>query len=86
MREAFNFYRSYATVAARLKDKDRLAFYDALINKQFTGIEPRELSDMALFAYESQKHSIDKQVIGYERGKKRYTKRIRATLRATLRG
>jgi hypothetical protein len=69
MRKGFTFYASYATVAARLEDKDRLAFYDALIAKEFTGADPVGLSIMAEFAYESQKHSIEKQVVGYERAK-----------------
>lgn len=67
-RKAFNFYRSYADIALELEDKDRLAFYDALIARQFTGVEP-VLNGLAKFAYISQKHSIDKQVIGYERAK-----------------
>lgn len=69
MREGFNFYRSYAAVAARLSDEDRLAFYDALVIRQFTGKPPTDLPTMALFAYESQRHSIDKQVVGYEKSK-----------------
>jgi hypothetical protein len=64
MRKAFNFYRSYWEVAQELNDKDRLAFYDALLKKQFTGIE-NELSGMAKFAFISQKHSIDQQIKGY---------------------
>ena len=35
MRKGFNFYRSYWEVANELSDKDRLAFYDALFEKQF---------------------------------------------------
>ena len=64
MRKAFNFYRSYWEVAQELNDKDRLAFYDAILKKQFTGIE-NELSGMAKFAFISQKHSIDQQIKGY---------------------
>ena len=64
MRKAINFFRSYFEVAKELNDKDRLAFYDALLNKQFENIEP-ELKGMANFAYISQKHSIDAQVKGY---------------------
>ena len=59
MREGFNFYRSYWDVANELNDKDRLAFYDALMKRQFTGIET-DLEGMSKFAYLSQKHSIDK--------------------------
>ena len=64
MRKAINFFRSYYDVAMELNDKDRLAFYDALLNKQFENIEP-ELNGMAKFAYLSQKHSIDTQIKGY---------------------
>lgn len=64
MRKAFNFYRSYWEVAQELNDKDRLAFYDALLKKQFTGVE-NELNGMAKFAFISQKHSIDQQIKGY---------------------
>jgi hypothetical protein len=65
MRKGFKFYRSYYDVAEELNDKDRLAFYDALFKRQFTGIEV-ELTGLAKFAYISQKHSIDAQVKGYE--------------------
>ena len=65
MRKAFNFYRSYWDVANELNDKDRLAFYDALLTRQFTGKEI-ELKGLVKFAYLSQKHSIDKQIKGYE--------------------
>lgn len=61
----FKFYKSYFDVANELSDKDRLAFYDALINRQFFGIEPN-LKGMANFAYISQKHNIDSQVKGWE--------------------
>jgi hypothetical protein len=69
-RKAFNFYRSYYEVAQELNDKDRLAFYDALIQVQFTGIV-NELTGMAKFAYLSQKHSIELQVSGYNARHKR---------------
>lgn len=64
MRKGFNFYRSYWEVANELSDKDRLAFYDALFQKQFNNCEPN-LNGMAKFAYLSQKHSIDAQIKGY---------------------
>jgi hypothetical protein len=64
MRKAIKFYISYFEVATELNDKDRLAFYDALFNKQFKNIEPN-LKGMAKFAYISQKHSIDAQIKGY---------------------
>ena len=64
-RKAVKFYRSYWEVAMQLNDKDRLAFYDALMLRQFTG-EETILKGMANFAYISQKHSIDAQVKGFE--------------------
>ena len=39
-RQLFKFYRSYFDVASELNDKDRLLFYDALMKRQFLGIEP----------------------------------------------
>jgi len=64
-RKAVKFYRSYWEVAMELNDKDRLAFYDAVMLRQFTGQESA-LTGMAKFAYISQKHSIDAQVKGFE--------------------
>jgi hypothetical protein len=64
MRKAFNFFHSYYEVAKELNDKDRLAFLDAILKKQFTGCET-ELTGMSKFAYLSQKHSIDSQIKGY---------------------
>ena len=64
-RKAFNFYFSYYDIAKELTDKDRLAFYDAIIKRQFFGIET-DLSGLAKLAYISQKHSVDAQVSGWE--------------------
>lgn len=64
-RKMFKFYRSYYDVAIELPDKDRLAFYDAIMNRQFFGIEPN-LKGLAKLVYISQKHSIDAQVKGWE--------------------
>ena len=61
----FKFYRSYFDVACELSDKDRLAFYDAIMQRQFFGIEPN-LKGIAKLAYVSQKHNIDAQVKGWE--------------------
>lgn len=66
MRKAFNFYNSYYQVAKELPEKDRYKFLWAVIQKQFEGIEPNDLTGMVKFAYNSQKHSIDAQVSGYE--------------------
>ena len=65
MRQGFNFYRSYYEVAKELSEKDRLKFLWSILQREFEGIEPN-LEGMAKFAYLSQKHSIDKQVKGYE--------------------
>lgn len=65
-RKAFNFYRSYYEMVMELEDdSDKLNFLMALITKQFEDIEP-SLKGMALFAYKSQRHSIDAQVEGYK--------------------
>lgn len=64
MRKAINFFRSYYDVAKELSDKDRLAFYDAILKKQFENIDSN-LTGMANFAYVSQKHSITSQIKGY---------------------
>lgn len=67
MRKAFNFFNSYWQTANELSDKDRLAFYDALLHYQFTGDKSKLeiLTGMAKFAFISQAHSIESQVKGY---------------------
>lgn len=65
-RDGFTFYRSYFDVYNELNDKEKVLFMDALLNKQFNGDEPTNLKGMANFAYLSQKHSIDKQIKGWE--------------------
>ena len=66
-RKAFTFYESYYQVIRELDDdKDKLDFVLALLQKQFEGIEPTNLTKMSSFAYKSQQHSINKQVDGYE--------------------
>ena len=70
MRKAFNFFRSYFEIASELSDKDRLAFYDALILEQFTG-QKSDLKGMAKFAYISQSHSINAQINGFNQRLKR---------------
>lgn len=69
-RKAFNFFRSYYEVAKELSNNDRLAFYDALILEQFTGLKT-ELKGMAKFAYISQSHSISSQITGFNQRLKR---------------
>lgn len=65
-RDGFTFYKSYYDVFKELNDKDKIQFIEALLDKQFIGKEPTDLKGMANFAYLSQKHSIDKQVKGWE--------------------
>lgn len=66
-REAFNFYRSYFEVFEELQtDAEKLLFIKSVLEKQFYGIEPTNLDGMVKFAYISQKHSIDRQVKGWE--------------------
>ena len=65
-RKAFNFYRSYYETGKLLSDKDRLQFYDAIFERQFNGIEPKDLKGSALLAWTGQRYSIDAQVKGYE--------------------
>lgn len=67
MRKAFNFFNSYWQTANELNDKDRLAFYDAILHYQFTGDKSKldSLTGLAKFAYISQAHSIDSQIRGY---------------------
>lgn len=65
LREGFNCYRSYYDVAKELSEEERNQFLWALFQKQFEGIEP-QLTGMAKFAWTSQKHSIERQVKGWE--------------------
>tara|TARA_R110000744_G_scaffold140828_1_gene252138 strand:+ start:1668 stop:2315 length:648 start_codon:yes stop_codon:yes gene_type:complete len=65
-RKAFKFYRSYYDVYNELSDKEKILFIEALLDRQFRGIKPKELKGMVRFAYLSQEHSIDLQVKGYE--------------------
>lgn len=66
-RKGFNFFRSYYDVYNELeKPEDKLAFIDALLDRQFLGIKPIGLKGMAKFAYISQTNSIDSQVKGFE--------------------
>jgi hypothetical protein len=66
-RKGFNFFRSYFDVYNELKNNDdKVAFMDALLERQFMGVKPTELKGMAKFAYISQTNSIDSQVKGYE--------------------
>ena len=64
-RVAFNFYKSYFTSLELLNDAEKLEFLLGLFNRQFYGVEP-QLSKMAQMVYMTQKHSVDKQVEGWE--------------------
>ena len=65
-RKGFNFFRSYYDVYNLLPKEDKIAFMDALLDRQFLGVKPESLKGMAKFAYVSQTNSIDSQVKGYE--------------------
>lgn len=65
-RKGFNFFRSYFDVYNELPEEDKLPFIDALLMKQFLGIDPEGLKGMSKFAWISQVHSITTQVKGYE--------------------
>ena len=64
-RKGFNFYKSYYDVYKELSKSDKAIFIDALLNRQFHGVEPEGLKGMVKFAYISQKYNIDKQVKGF---------------------
>lgn len=66
-RKGFNFFRSYYDVYNELETiEDKVAFIDALLDRQFLGVKPNKLKGMAKFAYISQTNSIDSQVKGFE--------------------
>lgn len=66
-RKWFNFYRSYYDIYNELPtDKDKVAFMDALLARQFQWTKP-ELTGVAKLAYMGVMHSVDKQVTGYEK-------------------
>ena len=66
-RKGFNFFRSYYDVYNELENNDdKVAFIDALFDRQFLGCKPDSLKGMSKFAYISQTNSIDTQVKGYE--------------------
>ena len=64
-RKLFKFYKSYMDVMNELPEKNQLEFIKAILNKQFYGVEPN-LKGIVKLAYVSQKHSIDRQVKGFE--------------------
>lgn len=68
-RRAINFFRSYYEVAVELPLKHQREFVMAILEYQFTGIEP-EVSKAIKLAWISQKHSLDRQLQGFEHGQK----------------
>lgn len=86
-RKAFNFFRSYYDVYNELeKDSDKLSFINALLDRQFLGIKPDNLTGMAKFAYISQTNSIDSQVKGYEDKTKTFLNPIDAPIDTPTQG
>ena len=71
-RKAFNFYRSYYETSLLLDGKDKAEFLECIINYQFTGIliEPKRKNSS--LAFRGQIHSINKQIIGFDKGKDTY--------------
>ncbi len=67
-RRDFKFYRSYFDVFTMLEnDADKLEFVSALLDAQFTGVKPNfENNPMLNFAWNSQIHSIEQQIKGYQ--------------------
>jgi len=66
-RKGFNFFRSYFDVYNELENnEDKVAFIDALLERQFLGVKPENLKGMSRFAWISQVNSIDSQVKGWE--------------------
>lgn len=66
-RKGFNFLRSYFDVVNELeKDKDKLDFLIAVINKQFLDENPKGLNFVANLCYTSQRHQIETSVKGYK--------------------
>lgn len=70
-RLGFHFMRSYFDVLNKLEnDADKLSFLLAIINKQFTDENPKDLNFLVELCYESQRHSIEKSVKGWKTAQK----------------
>jgi len=66
-RKAFNFLRSYFDVLNKIElDKDKLSFLMSIINKSFLNEDPENLNFLVDLCYESQRHSIEKSIKGWE--------------------
>lgn len=67
-RKAFNFLRSYFDVLNEIPNKeDKFDFLMSIINKQFLNEDPINLNFIVNLCYESQRHSIESSVKGWER-------------------
>jgi len=69
MRENFVFYSSFFEAGQKLSDKDRLAFYDAIIEYSLTGEEP-QMDGLAEIIFTAVKPVLDAQLKNYKNGKK----------------
>ena len=63
-RDAFTFYRSYYELAKEIPQNLRGQFYEALVEYQFTGKEPK-LKGVLKLAWAGAKYAADKQVKGF---------------------
>ena len=70
MRDSCVFYRSFLVSIRLLPKKYQLAFYDALFNYAFDGIEPENLYGGAAALFNALKPQIDANNRKFENGKK----------------
>lgn len=68
-RKAFNFFKSYYDIAKELPEDLRGEYLMGILDYQFTGVEP-EFTGILKIAWIGQKHSLDKQLIGFKHGAK----------------
>lgn len=68
-REAFTFYSSFYEAAKEMPDKDRLAFYDAVIQYALSG-ETIQLKGIAKMAFALAKPNLDSGIAKIEAGRK----------------
>lgn len=65
-RKAFNFYRNYYDVYCNLQtDAEKVAFMDALLDKQFLGIDPDDLPGTIKAPWFAIQHQVEQQINGY---------------------
>ena len=70
MRESCVFYKSFLVSIRLLPKKYQLAFYDALFNYAFDGVEPENLGGGAAALFNALKPQIDANNRKFENGKK----------------